>query len=632
MKTVHKPWGKEEWLELNEKYCYKRLYINKGHKTSYQYHKLKKETNYIIEGTAEIWLENDEGIVERKIMNAGEYFTVNPPKKHRVVAITNIILQEVSTPEVDDVIRLEDDSNRPDGRLEHEHKNPAVCIVAAGKGTRMGEYAQHINKGLLPIENKAIISDIIDKTPNDYDIVMALGYKSEQVIEYCEAAHPNRTFQFIKIKNYEGPNTGPGTTLLQCKKHLQRPFYFITADCLVKDNLPLLDCNWLGMYPTSIPEIYSTGNVNKDLKITDFKNKSKEGYSHAFIGLCGILDFKLFWKELETNIGDSGEMISAFYNIKKYNAKAKILNWYDIGTIENYIRAQQTFKDLKLGIPKTSGQFLYKVKDRCIKIFQEPVKDKIIRAKNLKYAPKIVYEGVNTLAYKWVEGDTLYDNKLYKEDYLNWIGQKIKDNKTNKDIYNECYKFYHDKTYKRLNMFLYRKEASYKTSHTINGKKYKPLTKYLEKINWEELCTSTIPTKMFHGDMQFDNIIKTNEDYTFIDWRDTFGGQIEYADSYYDLAKLYGGICMNYSYMKDEKNYQFLKSNDKIEYYFKQDDDSNKLKQSFKNMCELQGFNFKKIQKLVSLIYLNMSPLHNKKLDDLLFFHSTTLLGEIYDK
>ena len=49
-------------------------------------------------------------------------------------------------------------------------------------------------------------------------------------------------------------------------------------------------------------------------------------------------------------------------------------------------------------------------------------------------------------------------------------------------------------------------------------------------------------------------------------------------------------------------------------------------------MCELKGFNFKKIQKLVSLIYLNMSPLHNKKLDDLLFYHSTTLLGEIYDK
>ncbi len=121
MKIVSKPWGKEEWLELNDRYCYKRIYINAGTKTSYQYHKEKLETNFIIEGEAEVWLENDLGIVEKKIMKAGDFFTVKPPKKHRVIAITDIILQEVSTPEVDDVIRLEDDTNRGDGRLESEH-------------------------------------------------------------------------------------------------------------------------------------------------------------------------------------------------------------------------------------------------------------------------------------------------------------------------------------------------------------------------------------------------------------------------------------------------------------------------------------------------------------------------------
>jgi mannose-6-phosphate isomerase-like protein (cupin superfamily) len=123
MKTVSKPWGKEEWLELNDKYCYKRIYINAGTKTSYQYHMEKLETNFIIEGEAEVWLENDSGIVEKNIMKAGDYFTVRPPKKHRVIAITDIILQEVSTPEVDDVIRIEDDTNRGDGRLESEHNS-----------------------------------------------------------------------------------------------------------------------------------------------------------------------------------------------------------------------------------------------------------------------------------------------------------------------------------------------------------------------------------------------------------------------------------------------------------------------------------------------------------------------------
>lgn len=122
-KTVIKPWGKEIWLALNEHYCYKRIHINVGTRTSFQYHQNKIETNYIIKGEAEVWLENDHGVVEKTIMKAGDYFDVKPPKKHRVVALTDIILQEVSTPEVDDVIRIDDDTKRPDGKILAEHQN-----------------------------------------------------------------------------------------------------------------------------------------------------------------------------------------------------------------------------------------------------------------------------------------------------------------------------------------------------------------------------------------------------------------------------------------------------------------------------------------------------------------------------
>jgi len=121
MKIVSKPWGKEIWLELNDKYCYKRIYINAGTRTSYQYHMNKLETNYIIEGEAEVWLENENGVVERKKMKKDDFFTVVPPKKHRVIALTDIILQEVSTPEVDDVVRIDDDTDRGDGKISSEH-------------------------------------------------------------------------------------------------------------------------------------------------------------------------------------------------------------------------------------------------------------------------------------------------------------------------------------------------------------------------------------------------------------------------------------------------------------------------------------------------------------------------------
>jgi mannose-6-phosphate isomerase len=121
-KVVQKPWGKEIWLALNEYYCYKRIHINAGTKTSFQYHEKKRETNYIISGEAEVWLENAEGVIEKIQMKAGDFFNVTPPRKHRVIALTDLILQEVSTPEVDDVIRLEDDAGRGNGRIESEHE------------------------------------------------------------------------------------------------------------------------------------------------------------------------------------------------------------------------------------------------------------------------------------------------------------------------------------------------------------------------------------------------------------------------------------------------------------------------------------------------------------------------------
>ena len=121
-KIIKKPWGKEIWLELNDRYCYKRIYINAGTRTSFQYHQKKKETNYIISGEAEVWLENDKGFIEKFKCSEGDFFNVIPPKKHRVIAVTDIILQEVSTPEVDDVIRIEDDFKRSDGKIEKEHK------------------------------------------------------------------------------------------------------------------------------------------------------------------------------------------------------------------------------------------------------------------------------------------------------------------------------------------------------------------------------------------------------------------------------------------------------------------------------------------------------------------------------
>jgi choline kinase/mannose-6-phosphate isomerase-like protein (cupin superfamily) len=634
MKTIYKPWGKELWLELNDKYCYKRIHINAGTKTSYQYHIEKLETNFIIEGTAEVWLENDDGIVEKKIMKAGEFFTVHPPKKHRVIAITDIILQEVSTPEVDDVVRISDDSGRGDGKIEHEHMKPALCILAAGIGSRLENLSNHINKGLLPLDNKAVISHMIDKTPKEYEIVVALGYKGEMVKEYCETAHPDRTFKFVEVDKYEGDNTGPAYSINQCKEYLQRPFIWTTADTIVSDTLPKIDDNWLGLYPTSIPELYSTVNIDNG-NVTDLKNKDKNGYEYAFIGLASVYDYETFWNELDVN---SGEIVSAYYNVDNYSSmKSKQFDWYDVGTIDNYIKAKKLFeKSIQYSIPKVNGEFLYKVNDKFIKLSSDKkfIDGRIKRAVDLDtLVPELIDTKNNLYSYNWVDGDTLYNSepKVW-EKFLDFANKNLwEETYVDDGFIEECQEFYFDKTMGRLKLFLNDRDESFKGEHNVNGVKTNTINELLDDFNWGQVYNG-IPTKLYHGDLQFDNVIYGDDkNFYLLDWRQDFAGS-NVGDVYYDLAKMYGGILMSYKLMKDEENFSCFIDENTVNYNYETESELESFKLVYEKWITKNGYNLDNVKSITALIFLNMAPLHETEFGNLLFFKSKQMLQEINDK
>ena len=119
---VEKPWGYEIWLELNEFYAYKIIHMNKGYQSSLQWHDRKVETNYVIEGEAEVLLENENGEIESKTYRVGEGWCVPLKTKHRVIATTDYTALECSTAHLNDVVRFEDDSNRTSGKINSEHE------------------------------------------------------------------------------------------------------------------------------------------------------------------------------------------------------------------------------------------------------------------------------------------------------------------------------------------------------------------------------------------------------------------------------------------------------------------------------------------------------------------------------
>ena len=77
-----------------------------------------------------------------------------------------------------------------------------VCILAAGIGSRMEPFTQQINKSLLPVEFKAVISHIIEKFPPNTSFVIAVGHLQHQVKDYLNLAYPKKKINFVHVPTY----------------------------------------------------------------------------------------------------------------------------------------------------------------------------------------------------------------------------------------------------------------------------------------------------------------------------------------------------------------------------------------------------------------------------------------------
>ena len=108
IRRIEKPWGYELIFAHTSRYVGKILHVNAGQALSLQYHEVKDETLYLREGEVHLVVEEDGQMVEQ-VMRAGDSYHIQPFTKHRMVAgPEGCDIIEVSTPELDDVVRLED--------------------------------------------------------------------------------------------------------------------------------------------------------------------------------------------------------------------------------------------------------------------------------------------------------------------------------------------------------------------------------------------------------------------------------------------------------------------------------------------------------------------------------------------
>jgi mannose-6-phosphate isomerase len=104
---VEKPWGYELHWAKTDRYVGKLIHVNAGHALSLQFHKVKDETIYLHSGRLVFETQEGEKLVKRD-MHPGEHVHITPKTIHRMTAVEDSDIFEVSTPELDDVVRLED--------------------------------------------------------------------------------------------------------------------------------------------------------------------------------------------------------------------------------------------------------------------------------------------------------------------------------------------------------------------------------------------------------------------------------------------------------------------------------------------------------------------------------------------
>lgn len=111
-RRVDKPWGHELIWAHTDRYVGKILVIEAGKRLSLQKHEIKDETILVTAGRLRLFLEDDDGVVRVEELGPGEHRRVATGRIHRYEAIERCEIIEVSTPELDDVVRLEDDFGR----------------------------------------------------------------------------------------------------------------------------------------------------------------------------------------------------------------------------------------------------------------------------------------------------------------------------------------------------------------------------------------------------------------------------------------------------------------------------------------------------------------------------------------
>ena len=519
-----------------------------------------------------------------------------------------------------------------------------LCILAAGKGSR-NSFSKILPKGFLPVDNKPGLTHLIDSFPNVVEITIAIGSRGDIYKQFLPMLYPKLKFNFVEIKNYDGPGSGPGASLIECEKYLDDEFVLIPTDAFVDESIEdSWSTNWMGVSKVNSTRLYCLLDTNDNNEILEIYDKNPDApvstLENGFNGIAFIKDYEIFFKSLKENkntISGEIQVSNGFTGLLSKNngpglQTKRIDSWHDYGSNENYINLIQKFENQNL---IKNDEFTYIHNDTVYKysVDKQMVKNKIYRAQRLSnHIPNLEETTDNFYSYSYVEGNLLNEEKS-KDVFLNFLDylkvnflKEIKLDHDKRHEFNQsCQIFYKDKTLKRLDDFWNRTKVD-DQNIKINGQSCESVRSLIKKIDWEHLSNG-IPYN-FHGDLQPENIIHNNGVFTLIDWRDSFGKSNEHGDIYYDLAKLDHALLLSGKTVR-AKLYDINETSNEVFLNFKLDFNLVEYRKIFHIFLKENNYDLFKVKLLTSLIYLNIASLYDGEYSKFLYYLGQLKLNKI---
>ena len=503
-----------------------------------------------------------------------------------------------------------------------------VLITTSGIGSRLGDLTKYTNKALIKVGDKLAICHIIEKYNKHLEFVISLGYYGKFVKNFLELAYPEHYFNFIWVEKYKGPGSSLAYSLLQVKDELQCPFMFNCCDSLTKNEIIIPNENTLFVNKKQTEVcLYATINKLPNNFIKYLNSKSNVlNFDYIYTGISFIKDYKMYWdvlgKMYNLNNFEQGDVdvIQSMLKNKTYFKYIKLNDWYDTGCLNELRHKIKNNYTTKFTVLDKLNESISFFDNFVIKFFhnKEISLSRVERGKHLyPLTPKILDYRENFIKMELIEGELMSNIVTHGElkKLLEWgVNNLWTENKiVNTNFKIVCKNFYYNKTIERINKSL----TNINDYKSINNSIIGTIHELLDKVDFDNLYTNEHTN--FHGDFILDNIIKTTNGYKLLDWRQDFGGELYSGDKYYDLAKLRHNIIFNHDNISNKLFTKEIKENEvsidlKCNYTL-----MNQL-EDFDKFVIANGLDLKKIKILTSLIWLNMSPLHEYPLNEFLFY------------